>query len=91
MLPKDALVCLVKNGEIMNKDCGEYPNSTQLLTYVCEARPFNTKEGKACHFPFKVNATSKLYHSCVYDFVEGKKKVWCATKVDENGIMVSDF
>ena len=64
------------------------------LSYICEAKIFTTIDGddpgKQCHFPFKVNATSGWYHSCVYDKdVLDRDLVWCATEVDAEGVVVA--
>ena len=80
----------IEKGFIKNSACGDYDVAEEPnLSYLCEARPFTTIDGadpfKACHFPFKVSKEANWSHSCVYDH----NKVWCATEVDEAGVVKS--
>ena len=80
-------VNFVEKGYVINNGCDGYSDGVASnLSYICEARPFTTIDGddtfKPCHFPFKKTPESDFIHSCVYD-----TKVWCATEVDENGVV----
>ena len=83
----------VDKGLIVNSVCNGYSDgAAPYLSYICEAKPFTTIDGddsfKACHFPFKITPTSNWSHSCVYDVdSSGASKVWCATEVDEAGVV----
>ena len=85
--------------ELSNNDCNKYSDKTSIaLSYICEARNFITtvegpldNPGKACVFPFKLEAGGEWQHSCLYDPLPNNKwNVWCATKVDDDGVMVPD-
>ena len=92
--PAKTAVNFVSLGKIGNSLPDGFSDGVRpSLSYICEARPYTTlggdDPGKACHFPFKVNATSAWYHSCVYDKdVLDRDLVWCATEVDAEGVMV---
>ena len=92
--PAKTAVNFVSLGKIGNSLPNGFSDGVRpSLSYICEARPFTTIDGddpgKSCHFPFKVNATSAWYHSCVYDKdVLDRDLVWCATEVDAEGVMV---
>ena len=95
----EACVTLQQLDKLSNSDCNKYTNKTTLaLSYVCEARSYITtvdgqleNPGKACVFPFKLEAGGKWHHSCLYDpLPESKWNVWCATQVDGDGVMVPD-
>ena len=91
----ESLACInfVEKGLIVNNECDGYSDGVApYLSYICEAKPFTTIDGddsfKACHFPFKITPASNWSHSCVYDKDKsGASKVWCATEVDDDGVV----
>ncbi|TRY78180.1 hypothetical protein TCAL_06223 [Tigriopus californicus] len=85
------------DGKLVNTPCQGYSDGDitghGTLGYLCEARPTEaiSEDGavKVCHFPFGFN--NATYHGCVGPDVadpECAAHSWCATKVDENGLMV---
>jgi hypothetical protein len=92
--PNKTAVNFVELGKISNDLAGNYSDGTRpFLSYICEAKPFTTIGGddpfKPCHFPFKTAANSSWSHSCLYDKdVLGRDLVWCATEVDQDGVVV---
>jgi Fibronectin type II domain len=66
-------IVLENKQEFSNVPCSGYAigvNEGDKLSYICEAKPFVTKDGlepnKSCVFPFKANASDVWHHSCVY-------------------------
>ena len=99
MVDSETCITLQILDKLSNADCEKYTNKSVLaLSYICEARSFITtvdgpleNPGKACVFPFKIEAGGEWQHSCQYDpLPENKWNVWCATQVDGSGVMVPD-
>jgi hypothetical protein len=66
-------IVLANKQEFANVQCSGYAkgvNEGDKLSYICEAKPFVTKDGvdpnKTCVFPFKANTSDVWHHSCVY-------------------------
>ena len=91
-------VTIMEKTKFGNNDCGGFSNSSSAvnLAYVCEARPFTTEKfgpnpGRSCYFPFKLEVGGEWQHSCIYDKKDnGADHVWCATSVDDNGVMIQE-
>ena len=69
--PTDKPCLFLKSGSLFfNDKCTGYSDGTaDYLTYLCEAKPVETKNSSstACHFPFKRTSDDFWHHSCIYD------------------------
>ena len=89
----DTCVGWVEKDRIGNVQCDGYSSTGSTdLAYLCEAKPMtSTDTFKQCHFPFKEESSSPWRQSCLYDTdSKGKPYGWCATEVDDQGVMVGD-
>ena len=93
----DTCVTVQNLDKLSNNNCTMFTDKTSTaLSYVCEARSdINTVDGplekpnKVCVFPFKIEAGGPWKHSCQYDpLPKNKWNIWCATKVDDQGVMI---
>ena len=93
----DGCVMVDKNGRLTVEMCSGYKTDFQnakapKLGYICEAKPTITTSGAEvnipCHFPYKLFAGDEWHSSCVFDS-HGNDGAWCATRVDDRGVMVA--
>lgn len=81
---------------VMMDDSGflslERCSTSFYLAYICEAKTILTVKGPekntSCHFPFKIESSDNMISSCIINKNTGDP--WCATKVDENGVMIPE-
>ena len=90
--------CLMldKDGKLSVEMCSGFKSdflndAAPKLGYICEAKPTVTTGGAEsdipCLFPYKILPGDDWHTSCVYDSY-GNDGAWCATEVDEDGVMI---
>ena len=93
---KSGCLMLDKDGKLSVEMCDGFKvdfinDAAPKLGYICEARPTVTVGGAEsdipCLFPYKILPGDDWHTSCVYDSY-GNEGAWCATEVDEDGIMI---
>ena len=78
---KNRFICATKVDENGKATTDSYGNKYSKCSYNCNL-PCTTTSSETCVFPFKHN--EKIYNKCTRD---GHDDLWCATKVNEDGVM----
>ena len=93
----DICITFSAMNNLTNKNCTGYSDNTSavsnFLSYVCEARPVDVNLGvdmfQYCHFPYKLEPSSQMSHSCQYDIEpDGTNKIWCPVELSKNQVVI---